>query len=89
MKHKSKNQRKNPFRTSKRRRPRPRRDGVLARGEGMGVDCDLLTIIEIMLKDMVSSGESISLIMDDGRLVVIGEISGIDLCDISGKEVEQ
>lgn len=88
MKHKSKTRRKTLFQTSKRRRPHLRTDGVLARGEGMGVGSDLLSIIEIMLKDMVRSGESISLIMDDGRLAIIGETSGIDLCEASDEESE-
>ena len=89
MKHKSKNQRKNPFQTSKKRRPHPRADGVLVGGEEMGVESDLLSIIEIMMNDVVDQGGTISVNEKDGRLSISAKTSGTNLYDDTWKEEEQ
>jgi hypothetical protein len=85
----NKKKRKKPFRSSKRNRPDVSRIGALAGGGGMAADSDLLSILEIMLMDIVDQGGTIFMNVEDGRLSISGEISGMILCDVSGKEAKQ
>lgn len=85
----NKKKRKKPFRSSKRNRPDASRTGALAGGAGMAADSEFHSTLEIMLMDIVDQGGTISMNVEDGRLSISGDTSGMNLCDVSGKEAKQ
>ena len=89
MKRKRRKKRKQPFRSFKRNRHNESVDCLLAGGAGMAADSDTESSINNMMMEILNSGGTISLIVDDGRLVLIDESSGMVLCDDLEKEVEQ
>lgn len=74
-----------PLHSSKANRSRTAR-GLTAGGKGMGEGRDLQAIIELVLKDIVDQGGTISLSMDDGKLHISGAASDEFYGEESDKE---
>ena len=77
------------LRASNQKRPSTGKVAACAGGDGISEDRTFQSIIEHMLKDIVDQGGIISLSMDDGCLSIKGEVSGIFLSGVSGKEAEE
>lgn len=57
-------------------------------GKVIAEESETLSILKSMLKDIVDQGGTISMNVEDGRLSIKGEVSGMDLYGVSGKEAE-